>query len=62
MVIFIDFFVFGLCNFLVDINECEVLIYNCYFDVECINLNGFFYCICNCGFCGNGIDCEGVCL
>lgn len=59
---FIDFFVFGPCNFLADINECEVLTHNCHPDAECTNLNGSFYCTCNHGFRGNGTDCEGACL
>ena len=52
---------FELCDFLADINECQVGTHNCHAAAECTNLNGSFYCTCNHGFLGNGTHCEGSC-
>lgn len=52
------------CIFL-DIDECEIVMYNCSWGVLCNNRNGFFYCICFFGFFGDGFCCVGenmICL
>lgn len=40
-----------------DRNECTETL--CHVNASCINTVGSFYCDCNAGFLGNGIDCEG---
>lgn len=41
-------------------DECFIGIYNCYFDVNCMNMKGLFYCICLMGYFGDGVLCEGI--
>lgn len=48
---------FFICDCILDNNECLIGIYNCYDVVECMNINGLFYCNCIVGFIGNGIFC-----
>lgn len=42
-----------------DVDECFLNFYDCYEDGYCININGFYYCICNIGYIGNGVLCIG---
>ena len=45
---------------LLDINECELGIDNCNEQATCNNTEGSYSCICNTGWTGNGISCEGT--
>lgn len=40
-------------------DEYGYLYYNCYRDVNCMNIKGFFYCMCYIGYFGNGVMCFG---
>lgn len=40
-------------------DECFLNIYMCYENGYCNNIKGFYYCICNVGYIGNGIYCFG---
>lgn len=42
-----------------DINECEIGVYNCDRYVVCINIVGSFKCSCSFGWIGDGIKCIG---
>ncbi len=43
-----------------DINECSLSIDNCHPNSTCTNINGTFRCMCNSGYSGNGIVCQGI--
>lgn len=43
---------------LADIDECDMPT-PCGNNSFCINTNGSFYCVCQAGFTGDGLDCEG---
>lgn len=43
----------------VDIDECTEDIHNCHDDGICINTNGSFYCLCQEGYTGDGVNCTG---
>ena len=47
-------------NFLLDNNECTLATHNCHDDATCTNTYGSFYCTCNIGFTGNGVNCSGM--
>lgn len=42
---------------MLDIDECLEGVFCCYFNVECLNIIGFFMCRCNVGLVGNGKIC-----
>ena len=42
-----------------DINECDVGTHACHTHASCSNNAGSFECVCNQGFIGDGITCEG---
>lgn len=44
--------------YLIDIDECMIVIYNCYGVVYCYNNDGFFICECWEGYNGDGLFCE----
>ena len=46
------------CTFL-DVDECTEGIHNCHADGMCTNTNGSFYCTCQVGYTGDGINCTG---
>ena len=43
-----------------DNNECTLDTHNCHDDATCTNTYGSFYCTCNTGFTGNGVNCSGM--
>ena len=45
--------------FPLDNNECTLGTDNCHDDATCTNTYGSFYCTCNTGFTGNGVNCSG---
>lgn len=42
-----------------DINECTDSLHNCHADGICTNTNGSFYCTCQVGYTGDGVNCTG---
>ena len=42
-----------------DVDECGTDTDNCDINANCINTNGSFMCICDYGWSGNGVVCEG---
>lgn len=44
---------------LIDVDECEWDVNFCDKNVFCINIDGFYICSCNDGYCGNGWNCLG---
>lgn len=46
----------------VDIDECNENFYNCYELVICINIVGFYVCVCDDGYMGSGELCCGMCV
>lgn len=42
-----------------DIDECSDDIHNCHTDGICTNTNGSFYCTCQVGYTGDGVNCTG---
>lgn len=48
------------CFFEKILDEYDYFEYNCYSDVNCINIKGLFYCICYMGYFGNGVVCIGI--
>ena len=49
----------GLNNVCTDIDECMENIHECQMKAECINIIGSYVCVCQKGFIGNGLYCEG---
>lgn len=47
------------CIYIVENDECIEKIYDCYVNVLCINIYGYFYCECYFGFFGSGRNCIG---
>ena len=50
---------FSYCGELADINECESGDDNCNNNANCTNSDGSFYCACNLGYSGDGVNCTG---
>lgn len=48
-------------NFIVDIDECRILVINeCDLNFMCINMEGLYVCCCFKGFEGDGSICIGI--
>ena len=45
---------------MLDEDDCSLGTHICHFDAMCNNTIGSYTCICNEGFKGNGITCEGI--
>ena len=43
-----------------DIDECSEDKHNCHMDGICTNTNGSFYCTCQVGYTGDGVNCTGI--
>lgn len=43
-----------------DIDECSEDTHNCHMDGICTNTNGSFYCTCQVGYTGDGVNCTGI--
>lgn len=43
-----------------DIDECLSGTNNCHENANCTNTVGNFTCMCNVGFAGDGVNCEGI--
>lgn len=55
-----NFICLCLCFYFLDINECDEGGNDCYENVNCINILGFFNCICKVGYIGDGFKCLGI--
>lgn len=44
---------------IIDVDECVVGVFDCGVNVDCVNSEGFYNCICKFGFIGNEIFCLG---
>ena len=42
-----------------DIDECDLKLFNCTNNAECMNLDGGYRCVCETGFAGNELSCIG---
>ena len=49
----------GIFVLITDINECKDDSHNCHADGICTNTNGSFYCTCQVGYTGDGVNCSG---
>lgn len=52
-------FLFPLCFFWLDIDECSIGNGGCHGDANCQNTVGSFNCICKTGYNGDGLNCIG---
>lgn len=41
-----------------DLNECEQQLHTCDGNATCKNTVGSYFCTCNVGFAGNGVNCS----
>ena len=46
-------------EFILDIQECAMATDNCHADANCTNTKGSFYCTCQIGYSGDGVNCVG---
>jgi len=44
----------------VDIDECERGLARCHYNADCINQPGSYVCVCEPGFTGDGVVCDGL--
>ena len=42
-----------------DVNECAESTHNCNANAMCTDMPGSFLCVCNGGYTGDGVDCQG---
>ena len=47
-------------HFITDINECNTTNHGCHMNASCNNVGGGYFCKCNFGFSGNGMNCSGI--
>lgn len=45
---------------MLDTDECKSEYDTCDVDAKCVDVGGSFYCICNPGYTGSGMNCSGI--
>ena len=43
-----------------DVDECSEDFHDCHVNATCTDAIGSFLCMCNDGFTGDGVSCEGI--